>query len=299
MSVSPQLLALMSVTPTRSGGVTSWSILMDFRYPFSWETTTAFVLRVKAKGPPDEMVTLEVDRNVFKYNVHMPWYARLVLGKNIIWHDVLHANPATKTLSEDGINMSLQRLGTVRDCSSWRACEDDPNVTMYSKRVDFDIRMPVGPTIMMQVAQPLMRWFRTKSHLCRELEVQAIRDFIEAEKGKTEEERTERLANDAAWMASLTAEATPPVSPPPPAPSSSCCSSEADRKEQVHAEEEQAQPTTRLAGARARVKNVVSKVRAKLAKAVGAGAAERSRSQAATRSAAAAAAGAAADGSSA
>lgn len=31
MSVSPQLLALMSVTPTHSGGVTSWSIFMDFR----------------------------------------------------------------------------------------------------------------------------------------------------------------------------------------------------------------------------------------------------------------------------
>ncbi|CAM9372385.1 unnamed protein product [Ectocarpus fasciculatus] len=187
--------------------------------------------------------------------------------------------------------MSLQRLGTVRDYSSWRACEDDPNVTVYSKRVDFDIRMPVGPTIMMQVAQPLMRWFRTKSHLCRELEVQAIREFIELEKGKTEEERAERLANDAAWMAALTAE-TPPLSPPPPAPSSPCCSSEADRKERVRADEEQAQPTTRLAAARSRVKNVVSKARAKLARVVGAGAGERSRPQSA-------AAGAAADGSSA
>lgn len=88
-----------------------------------------------------------------------------------------------------------------------------------------------------------MRWFRTKSHLCRELEVQAIREFIESEKGKTEEERAERLANDAAWMAALTAE-TPPLSPPPLAPSSSCCSSEADRKERVHAEEEQAQVTS-------------------------------------------------------
>lgn len=54
-------------------------------------------------------------------------------------------------LSEDGMNMNLLRMGTVRDCSSWRACNDDPNVTLYSKRVDFEIRMPVGPTIMMQV----------------------------------------------------------------------------------------------------------------------------------------------------
>lgn len=47
--------------------------------------------------------------------------------------------------------MNLRRMGTVRDYSSWKACEDDPNVTLYSKRVDFNIRMPVGPTIMMQV----------------------------------------------------------------------------------------------------------------------------------------------------
>lgn len=32
----------------------------------------------------------------FKYDVRMPWYARFILGKNIIWHDVLHADPATK-----------------------------------------------------------------------------------------------------------------------------------------------------------------------------------------------------------
>lgn len=31
------------------------------RYPFPWETVSAFVLREKAKGPPDDMVTLEVD----------------------------------------------------------------------------------------------------------------------------------------------------------------------------------------------------------------------------------------------
>lgn len=101
-----------------------------------------------------------------------------------------------------------------------------------------------------------MRWFRTKSHLCRELEVQAIRKFVESEKGKTEEERTERLANDAAWMAALTAE-TPPVTPPPPAPSSSCCSSEADRKERVHAEEEQAQVCSCLTVTRAHTTSVV------------------------------------------
>ena len=47
--------------------------------------------------------------------------------------------------------MNLQRLGTVRDLSSWRACEDDPNTTQYSKRLDFNIRMPLGPTLMMQV----------------------------------------------------------------------------------------------------------------------------------------------------
>lgn len=51
--------------------------------------------------------------------------------------------------------MNLRRMGTVRDYSCWRGCEEDPNVTLYSKRVDFDIRMPVGPTIMMQVIYSL------------------------------------------------------------------------------------------------------------------------------------------------
>eukprot|EP00752_Nemacystus_decipiens_P007186 g6435.t1 len=278
MSVSPQLLALMSVTPTYSGGVTSWSIFMDFRYPFPWETTAAFVLRVKAKGPPDDMVTLEVDRNVFKYDVRMPWYARLMLGKSIAWHDVLLADPTTKTLSEDGINMSLRRMGTVRDSSCWRGCEEDPSVTLYTKRVDFDIRMPVGPTIMMQVAQPLMRWFRTKSHLCRELEVQAIRDFVEAEKDDTDKERAKRLAEDAAWMAALTAATPAPSSPSPssspvasssssPAVAGPCPSAESAS----NAEEPRA---SRFAAARARVRGLVARVRG--------GAAERPRRQTAT-----------------
>ncbi|CAM9492720.1 unnamed protein product [Scytosiphon promiscuus] len=299
MTVSPQLLALMSVTPTRSGGVTSWSILMDFRYPFPWETTAAFVLRVKAKGPPDEMVTLEVDRNVFKYNVRMPWYARLVLGKNIIWQDVLQADPTTKTLSEDGININLRRMGTVRDYSSWKACGEDPNVTLYSKRVDFNIRMPVGPTIMMQVAQPLMRWFRDKSQLCRELEVQAIRDFIESEKGDSEQERTKRIADDAAWMAALKAE-TPPASPTPSPPSScSRVSSEGDLEEAEaalppeDAGEKKAQPS-RIAAARAKARALAATIKGKVARTLGAGAVQRSRSQAAG-----AAASGAADGSSA
>eukprot|EP00903_Cladosiphon_okamuranus_P012326 g11557.t1 len=282
MSVSPQLLALMSVTPTYSGGVTSWSIFMDFRYPFPWETTAAFVLRVKAKGPPDDMVTLEVDRNVFKYHVRMPWYARLVLGKTIAWNDVLQADPTTKTLSEEGINTSLRRMGTVRDCSCWRGCEEDPNVTLYSKRVDFDIRMRVGPTIMMQVAQPLMRWFRTKSHLCRELEVEAIREFIESEKGHTDEERAKRLQDDAAWMVALTA-ATPTPTPAPPSPSCSSppsvdsapsCSSAARSSEAEP-------PVSRLAAARGRVKDLAAWVRARFARAAsrGGAAAERSRPQ--------------------
>lgn len=83
-----------------------------------------------------------------------------------------------------------------------------------------------------QVAQPLMRWFRDKSQLCRELEVQAIRDFIESEKGDSEQERTKRIADDAAWMAALSAE-TPPASPC--STSSSCgvhAASEADRQEE-------------------------------------------------------------------
>ena len=34
----------------------------------------------------------------FKYNVRMPWYARLVLAKNVIWHDVLEADQTSKVL---------------------------------------------------------------------------------------------------------------------------------------------------------------------------------------------------------
>lgn len=106
-------------------------------------------------------------------------------------------------------------------------------------------RMPPQPT--KQVAQPLMRWFRTKSHLCRELEVQAIRDFLESEKGDTQAERAKRLADDAAWMATLTA-ATPALSPSSPSSPLSSCSpscSEADRKDRkdrrLAEEEEEAQ----------------------------------------------------------
>lgn len=35
-------------------------------------------------------------RPSFKYNIRMPWYARLVLAKNIIWHDVLQADQTAK-----------------------------------------------------------------------------------------------------------------------------------------------------------------------------------------------------------
>ncbi len=59
--------------------------------------------------------------------------------------------------------MNLRRMGTVRDRSSWRACGDDPNVTLYSKRVDFDIRMPVGPTIMMQVIHEISNLARSSN----------------------------------------------------------------------------------------------------------------------------------------
>lgn len=88
-----------------------------------------------------------------------------------------------------------------------------------------------------------MQWFRTKSHLCRELEVQAIRDFLEYEKGDTQEERAKRIADDTAWMAVLTA-ATPALSPSTSSPTSSSCSSstfcsEVDRKSRRIAEEEE------------------------------------------------------------
>lgn len=46
-----------------------------------------------------------------------------------------------------------------------------------------------------------MSWFESKSHLCRELEVKAIQEFLDKE--ETEEERKERMEEDAAWMATL------------------------------------------------------------------------------------------------
>ena len=57
-----------------------------------------------------------------------------------------------QVLGEDGANVSLQRLGHVRDVSSWRACEHNPGVTVFKKRIEFKIRMPLGPTIMAQVS---------------------------------------------------------------------------------------------------------------------------------------------------
>ncbi|CAN0391218.1 unnamed protein product [Ascophyllum nodosum] len=176
------------------------------RYPFPWDTVSSFVLREKARGPPDDMVTLKVDRNTFKYEVRMPWYARLVLGKSITWHDVFEVDPEAKVLGEDGANVSLQRLGHVRDVSSWRACEHNPGVTVFKKRIEFKIRMPLGPTIMAQVAQPLIKWFKSKSQLCRENEVKAIRQFLEKAKEETEEERNARIEEDIAWIAALRVE---------------------------------------------------------------------------------------------
>lgn len=49
-----------------------------------------------------------------------------------------------------------------------------------------------------------MRWFESKSHLCRELEVKAIQEFLD--KGETEEERKARMEEDAAWMDTLRVE---------------------------------------------------------------------------------------------
>lgn len=41
-------------------------------------------------------------RASFKYNVRLPWYARLALGKSIVWHDVLEADPTAK-VREQGV----------------------------------------------------------------------------------------------------------------------------------------------------------------------------------------------------
>lgn len=58
-----------------------------------------------------------------------------------------------KVLLEDGENVSLQRLGSVRDVSCWRACEDDPEITLYTKRLDFKIRMPLSKSVMVQARE--------------------------------------------------------------------------------------------------------------------------------------------------
>lgn len=136
-----------------------------------------------------------------------------------------------------------------------------------------------------------MRWFRTKSHLCRELEVQAIRDFIESEKGDTEQERTKRLADDAGWMAALTAATPAPSSPsssssPPSSSSSSLPSSCAPSCPSPECSSE-VEPVSRFAAAKARVRDLAARVRAKFAKAAaGGGATERSRRRTAAAAAA-------------
>ena len=57
-----------------------------------------------------------------------------------------------------------------------------------------------------QVAQPLIKWFKSKSQLCRENEVKAIRQFLEKAKEETEEERNARIEEDIAWIAALRVE---------------------------------------------------------------------------------------------
>lgn len=59
-----------------------------------------------------------------------------------------------------------------------------------------------------------MRWFRTKSQLCRELEVKAIRDFLVVEAQETEDALERQREEDRRWMEVLTASAaTVPPSP--------------------------------------------------------------------------------------
>lgn len=55
-----------------------------------------------------------------------------------------------------------------------------------------------------------MRWFNTKSQLCRELEVKAIRDFLVIEAREPEDERDRRKEEDRRWMEVLAAETAPP-----------------------------------------------------------------------------------------
>lgn len=61
---------------------------------------------------------------------------------------------------------------------------EELNTEVCSQNLPNDSRSSV------QVAHPLIRWFKTKSQLCRELETEAIREYLAAQEGNGEEEKT-------------------------------------------------------------------------------------------------------------
>ncbi|CAM9440838.1 unnamed protein product [Choristocarpus tenellus] len=177
MVVSRQLLALMSISPvTAKPALVTFH--MDFRYPFPWKTVSSFVLMEKKKGPPDDAVNLEVDGSIYRYTVMMPWYARLLLSKTVVWDDIVSIDNEKQVLAEWGTNTSHRKMGSVVDSSVWSASESDPAITLYKKQVDFNVNIPIGPTIALKVASPLIKWFKTKSALCRQIEVDAMRAYF-------------------------------------------------------------------------------------------------------------------------
>ncbi|CAM9775257.1 unnamed protein product, partial [Phaeothamnion confervicola] len=110
------------------------------RYPFPWPVVADFVLSEKAKGPPDDNVRLQMDETRYFYHVRMPWYARLVLGKEVIWVDDIIKNKQRQVLLEIGQNFSNTDKGTITDLSEWFADPRDPaNATLYTKIIEIHI----------------------------------------------------------------------------------------------------------------------------------------------------------------
>lgn len=159
------------------------SIEMHYEYPFPFRRVEEFVVREKKKGPPDDNVTLRVEGMMFHYDVRMPWYARPFLGRSVHWVDEVSVDPIDKKMTEIGRNWSLTERGSVIDTSTWWESPDDPEVTLYKKTVEFDIKASWSAELIVRISTPLIHWFKVKSAACRANEIKVMNAEIDGEGG--------------------------------------------------------------------------------------------------------------------
>eukprot|EP00611_Tribonema_gayanum_P000978 TRINITY_DN1073_c0_g1_i2.p4 TRINITY_DN1073_c0_g1~~TRINITY_DN1073_c0_g1_i2.p4 ORF type:complete len:118 (+),score=33.08 TRINITY_DN1073_c0_g1_i2:745-1098(+) len=104
----------------------------------------------------------------------MPWYARLLLGPVVLWDDVITVDYVKREMTERGRNTNLLSHGLVTDTSHWVASKENPQETLYTKTVDFNVKATWSAELILRVSGPLIKWFRAKSMLMREIETAAI-----------------------------------------------------------------------------------------------------------------------------